>query len=146
VISIRFRKSISGNDYAFRRGDEVDWPVSDALSLIHAGIAQPADAEAKKAYAAYAQEQAKKPKAQPKPKPKPEPPREPEGENEGESTPNLHSDVPVTELDLDDTTIAALQAAGLQTAGQVAAYGDLTKLDGVGKATAAKINQALAKL
>ena len=55
-------------------------------------------------------------------------------------------DRPVDDLDLDDTTLKALRDYGLVTVGEILDHPDLTKIPGVGKATAAKILEACNKV
>lgn len=153
MLTLVFRTGICGDNFSYVRGDEVDWlDERDAARLIRAGIAAPKDAAEKAKYQAALQEleaAEAKPTAKPKPKPAPQPavPLVPAPvPQDEEPAPSLHSDQPVDALDLDEDTLAALKKAGLGTVGQVAAHEDLTKLHGVGPATAKKINQALAAI
>lgn len=144
-MQIKLLTSIVGDNFSYARGDEIGWPDdNDACRMCAAGVAQPLGDDAKAIYADWqaaqkaASESAKKKREKDAERNEKEPER-----NEPET---LHNEVPVEELDLDETTIKVLKAAGLETAGQVAAHPDLTKVDGIGKASAAKINSALAKL
>jgi DNA-directed RNA polymerase alpha subunit len=142
MISLKFNQSIAGNNFSHQRGDEVDWyDDHDALSLIDAGIAKPTDEAGKQAYADY---RARK-LADPKPaKPsKPEKPSAPEPLDTPPAAPT--STQAVDSLDLDEATIKVLKAAGLQTVGDVLSHPDLTEIQGIGKATAAKILKAVSE-
>lgn len=50
---------------------------------------------------------------------------------------------PIEALDLDDSTKAALEGAGLKIVGDIYAHEDLTKIPGIGKATARRILKAV---
>ena len=141
-MKLKLLTGLAGDNFSYVRGDEIPWSDEmDAARLIRAGHAQPADAESKKRY-----EELEGQLDVPRPKKGPHKPiPEPTLKNQPPELPNS-STVPVTELDLDDNTIAALQAAGLETIGDVTAHPDLTKLDGIGKATAAKILKACASV
>lgn len=140
MIQLKLNTSICGNNFAYARGDEVDWPDdADAVRLIEAGIAKPLGDEAKKAYEAAKKNAPppRRPTPQPTGRPTP-PPQTPPARDPRDN------ETPVGELDLDDTTIAKLIEAGLSTVGQVTANPDLSQISGIGKATATKILQAAA--
>ncbi len=87
---------------------------------------------------AFIADKAAKPANPPKPapkKPEPKPAAKP-----------ARDDRPVDDLDLDSDTIKALRDYGLVTIGEILDHPDLTKIPGVGKATAAKILEACNKV
>jgi len=78
-------------------------------------------------------------------KPEPEPVETtPEATSEPEPEPESKSQF-VTDLALDEDVIDMLADAGIETADDIRGFGDLTKIQGIGKVTAKKILEGVGK-